>query len=216
MKKFFAFSFFAAAMVAAAVSFVGCKKHPIEVFNPSHVTRIEGTIAEGMDYLSVDGGPYTMKLNVRDMEAYASVTVASCALEANGSFSMGLPESLGPNLLTSYFNEMEGLALSNINIKTSPLQGVELSVYDDDGRLIGDVSYGNQDGWAEMIFADSDCDISGTASFTTDDGFTLNDKYNLNLKRGWNWVYLYDDGPNFDIRTEIPSDARYHLGIYVE
>jgi hypothetical protein len=226
MRKSFGFLFAAgiAAASIAAGALTGC-----EDVNPgggrhvtypvySHVTRLKGVVEDDFGVLDRETGPFTVKFKVFGDDS-GFVEVASCSLSADGAFSMELPESLEANLLrVPPFEEEAGITVSDGNVKTSAMfGGAWLDIYDGEGRFIGDISYSSpSEGRGVIVFADGDCTISGSVTFN-DDGRPITDTYGLNLKRGWNWLFAYDGyGADMHLRTKIPSDARYYLGIRVE
>jgi hypothetical protein len=203
---------FAATVVMMAGAMTGCEKPDSGEYPTSHVTRLEGIVTEGMDMIAHETKPFSLKLRVYGGGYPGFGEVASGSLSADGAFSMELPYSVDAALLElGIFGGMEGLTVSNPGTKT--VFGIELGVFDGEGISLGTIEYGSWGNRGMLIFADGDCTISGTyIEQNVDATITCY----LNLKRGWNWVFSYnDDWPNTGIRTEIPSDARYYLSVPV-
>jgi hypothetical protein len=232
MKKNFGILFAAvAAMFVAAVGclFVGCDDGDLkggggDGYNPyptyGHVTQLEGTVIDEYGALGRETGPFTVKLCVPDHENYTDVPVASCPLSADGSFSLELPESIDPALYwNAYFAEpAEGVTVSDESANFTVLQGSGLWLYDGEGNECASVHYLSPEvGHGHIMYADRDCQISGTRTGEDGGGNIISDTYYLKFKKGWNWWFMHDgENGNVSLRTEIPSDAGYYLGVFQE
>jgi hypothetical protein len=96
--------------------------------------------------------------------------------------------------------------------------GAWFDIYNGEGEFIGDISYTSRlAGHGSIVFVDGDCTVLGSVTFEDGDGNPITDTYSLYLKRGWNWLFAYDGNrPGVHVRTEIPSDTGYYLGVFQE
>jgi hypothetical protein len=218
MKKLIAFCAAAAVLVGVAGAFTACET-PTENTNISHVTRLSGTIDDVDTGFFSEGDPYTLKLEVPvpESELGEVETVASCPISEGGVFSLDLPETIDQSLLmTSLFKDESSIAMSDPGLKTSLIWSVDLAVFDGGDQWTGHVYYSASGGNLSIIYADRDCRVSGRVTFPTegpDGSEMLSDTYDLNLKRGWNWILSEDRGSNFHLVTKIPTGAKFYLSI---
>uniref|UniRef100_S0DFM4 Uncharacterized protein n=2 Tax=termite gut metagenome TaxID=433724 RepID=S0DFM4_9ZZZZ len=227
-----------AIFIAAIIALIsaGCGK----VENPdggatSHITRLSGKIAGTIDdqgtrisgvvdddlwVLAGKTGPFTIKVKVYGIAGTPPATVASGPLAEDGTFSVELPATVDEGLLIDPgYSDQTGIVMSDTGLRTCPPQQTMLYIYDGADHNIGTVGYYSPDtARGDLLYADRDCTVRGTISFTPEgEEAVFTDTYDYNLRRGWNWIFIYDDErPDFTIRTKIPSDARYYMSGWIE
>ncbi|MDR0830806.1 MAG: hypothetical protein LBN95_11965 [Prevotellaceae bacterium] len=134
----------------------------------------------------------------------------------NGGFTITLPKQIDERLLEegdfSYLEEYYGgkVTVSNKNFKTTIVE--EFEAYKNNKRVGYFVYYYasmTSEGYAVYMFVDSDVKITGTISESEEwDGRVYTDEeiYDINLKEGWNAVYmLYSEVGNSERTTYSTS-----------
>ena len=220
MKKFFAFNLFAAAMIAAAVSFVGCDPPGGGGITPygetvtvvGDMTQISGTIANIEDLDGIDG--LSLRLidweDVEGSREMAPVVLSSTAIAADGSFTLSLPATMKTKNMYPVSEELDapGVTISNPDVL---LGGGDLYIYSGETR-VGHVNY---EGYHYTASSETDVDaglvfVSGNVTATGSGGESGERYvYDISLKGGWNWNYLVeeytDDEDIMTVTTTLPA-----------
>jgi Bacterial Ig-like domain len=128
-------------------------------------------------------GAASLTAITNDSATLPPITVATGQIEANGSFSLTLPETLEEGLLTSSQTRCEGVTATPSSFNVAQVNSLDVVK---DGRRIGELRHASSldlfgSSIAAYIYVDRDVKIIGTCQA---DGFSYN--YNLDLKKGWN------------------------------
>ena len=126
----------------------------------------------------------------------------------NNGFTLELPKTLSAKYLFLISEDApSGITISDKNVKIYVLE--DISGYDKDDDEIGyfylEEEKGDNEYYTSWIYSDRDVTIKGQ-----DDG----DKYNLQLKKGWNVVYDSYTDNGFSLMSEKPSGVNYSWNFY--
>lgn len=195
--------------LALTVVFASCEG-PIE--NPAgYVTELVGMIDNMAEAVPPEAGPCTLKLQVYDTGGEMFVPIASGSVSDDGTFSIELPATLDPTMLAPMFYDgYEGVTIS---APETQMAAASFHLYDRDGQRIGNVIYRSnaQRGGGSLQFYDRDCTVTGSLTVFGGIFEPRADSYELNLKKGWNWVFSYpnENDNNYALITKIPADAGF-------
>jgi hypothetical protein len=145
----------------------------------------------------------------KDEDEYVELARATYS---NGGFTLQLPETVSDAYLWSLkeWADDEGLKVSNPNVKTVDFDDTHINAYKL-GEYAGTFVYLNApaDSYSDsggLMYVTDDVIITGSIK----DG-SFEEKYSLNLKKGWNFVYGIESGNNTDvITTAAPSGMKWY------
>jgi hypothetical protein len=119
---------------------------------------------------------------------------------SNGGFTLKLLESVDDRYLQPGTDELpEGLTISNPDVK---IGFVTIVAYDESGAEIGSFELYSEDYEGILLYADGNVSVTGSSAY--DDERT----YNLQLKKGWNTVYVVGDD---EATTQTPSRLKWYF-----
>ena len=185
------------ACLSVFCTFMGCKKDKDEEIAPSNpVAKIEATSIQ-----SEVSGVATVK--AVSPEGYEVVSSAY-----SGKFTLVLPETL-PENKTEALGSVSGVKVSNPSVRVLDVYSV--TGYSTEGKPVGEFIYGKAESatvvtTAVYRYADGDVTVTGKLQYE-DDGKSYTDNYNINLKKGWNMMYItyLTTGNTFTITTSPKS-----------
>jgi hypothetical protein len=141
----------------------------------------------------------------------------------DGGFTLTLPENLSSQDLGPFDDDdfHYSIKISNENVKYG---WAFLEAYKS-GRYVGDFYLKSGDWEGYPVYADGDVSITGTYTETEEyDGYTRTDteKYNVNLKKGWNIVYEKGQGTEngttytytYEATTTAPVGVKWYFESY--
>ena len=124
---------------------------------------------------------------------------------ANGKLTVTLDATVGSSNLSRISDDTPpGVTVSNPNVK-----GVSVYVYVySSGAIAGELSYGTAECESSITYVDDDVSLTGSFMATEAEiPFTLT--YDVNLKKGWNIVYISTSGTSVTITTTAPQGAKW-------
>jgi hypothetical protein len=185
---------YAAALMAAGTLFAACGNKDED--GDKGASAISGHIT-----VKVDGGSDldidSVKLNLGDY-------VISSAAYANGEFTLEF-SSVDDNVnwfftIAQYMPN--GITVSDANVKTPNVEA-SLSAYKS-GSEVGSFHYGTAEWNGGFMYVNGDVNITGTG---VNEGVTMT--YNVDLKKGWNFVYDKTTENARETTTQTPAGARW-------
>lgn len=211
-------------LVIAAVSMalVACGKEEASG-KKGGFTSLSGTI----EYMPTGAEKYELKLYLilespDPMVAETRIAVATCDVAANGTFSLGLPETVNEDYLINLDDvdilDSPDMIFSNPDAK---VVRVSISLYGDD-HYMDDLVYVSvvirklekQTTLASPIYCDSDCTVTGSSDL---DGIQAS--VNISLVKGWNWIVIntkeeliYSSG---SITSKRPTQTKWYLKDFI-
>jgi hypothetical protein len=143
--------------------------------------------------------------------------VLASAEYKNGGFSLTLPESVNDRYLDPFDEDYipEAIKISNWDVKTG---WIYLEAYNTADVNVG-YFYHKTGGWeGELVYASGNVSITGSYTEEDDDGDTRTEKYNLNLKKGWNIVYANEtktgNAYTLESTSTTPAGAKWYFYAY--
>ena len=165
----------------------------------------DGTITADV----VNGNDYnTIISKVEVVSGHAEIDPIAEGDYQDGGFTLTLPSTFDDQYLMDitelFFDENpENFVISDESARTLPLFDENFKAYNEDGELVGNFIYVNEDDdgaltYAAFFYVDRDVDITGTVDFDPDI-YT----FSMSLKEGWNIVYItqYDEN-TFEITSK--------------
>jgi hypothetical protein len=207
MKRFFVPVMFA----ALAVAFVACDENGgnDNGENGNENGTTVNTVSGKITNKPADDKQYELKLMYSADNVFASTTVAD-----DGSFSFELPETVDTDILAlaSEIIADDRIALSNENIRITGFGDLYWEVWLDGSYTGNDVNFDKYDNATEtgvtgnLIYADG----NGTATGTYN---TVNETYiyDLDVKKGWNWMYVIEQLEGGHVTVTYTTDAQTGL-----
>ena len=191
MKKFCLFSMM--LCLSACLVFTSCDKDK-DNENPSGgaVSKIEGTVVNGDDY-DVDVIKGLVEYSVGT--TWSEVEIASSDFISN-KFSIDLPATLDDKYLELFSNDFKGANLSDENVKSVflNLDGYKSNKYVEylDYVRMPDISATKITFYYSVyMYVDRDVNVTGT-NVVGESSYEYTEKFNMNLKKGWNLMYMTD------------------------
>ncbi|MDR2937990.1 MAG: hypothetical protein LBU92_03515 [Prevotellaceae bacterium] len=191
----------------ALILFTGCRKNEDEIAT-SNVSTINAVVLEGNDSIAV------VKLLVNGIEVAKSDY-------CNGGFSINLPENIDSELKPFASDIPQGYKVSNRNAQ---FVNATLAAYNKNDKQIGKFNYlcyelviNNGELYyvlayeSGLNYLDSDVIVTGSEREADGDYTSIN----VNLKKGWNFVYSSGWRPNpegghtNELTTERPSGTQW-------
>jgi hypothetical protein len=169
-----------------------------------------------------NGASYSGKIDIVKAEIYSEsdneyVPLVSVPYNS-GVFTINLPANVGAQHLSPPFedeDEMQGLTVSNPNVKGG---SVDLDAYKSNSEI--GLFYLETGDWeGSLIYVDGNLNITGSHT-ETGDGWTETLKYNYNLRKGWNIVYVKETSKgnnSYDVEftTQVPGgEAKWYFHEY--
>ena len=211
------FSFVLLAVLA--VTFAGCNKDDDKgdgssVVSGNKITVTVAGVGDKVDNVRVELY-YEYYDSEYDYESYDYEVIAEAEFK-NNTFTVELPATLDSKFLHSITEdyEGEGVNISNPDAKIS--DELDFEAYKG-SNYVGYFYYENYEGdnqtdvW--IVYADRDVSITGTYSYEYS---SYTQRYNVNLKKGWNYVsdvlisgnkeegnYIYEES------TSIPAGVKW-------
>ncbi len=191
-------------IAATALVLVACGKDKNE--GPDHsggYTSISGTIQNMPD----DAESYTLKAIVDGDED--DLSVATCDVAANGSFSLQLPAAVADAYLENAGSNIpDGIEISDPNAKIGMLW---LELYAD-GEYMDDLVYASFSGAlpeisisiATPVYSTSNFKMTGSGVTEVFDFDDVEMSMDMRFVKGWNWMVLSVNG---NITTETFSGS---------
>jgi len=208
MSRSCIFKFFA-AIIAASIVFSGCDKDKDDDSGGNTASQIIAKVENASKYSDV----IKVKLTAWDYTAGKDDVLVTVDFK-NGGFTLDLPETLAAKYLASFeatfYRDEDEVNQLNISNKNAKMTLAEIEGFDADDESVTYFVYGKEDNnsstVAYYIYSDSDVDISGTIK-TTDDEYDWedNENYSLNLKKGWNVIYLIEYDSTYKDGKEISN-----------
>jgi len=188
-------SYLIIAVISLTTAFTSCTDD--NKSSSSGFTKLDVKVENGNQYnSSID----VVKLMAEDEDEF--YTELASGTYTNGGFSINLP-SVENNLLSTLFDEEDeedvvfDLKISNKSVKGG---SADLGAYKDESA-VGYFWYGKMKGdecVAEgmLVYVNGDVTIKGTVTYRDDyddEIYTRIAKYNVSLKKGWNYMFATGD-----------------------
>ncbi|MDR3327770.1 MAG: hypothetical protein LBT04_06575 [Prevotellaceae bacterium] len=204
-KKCLSFGWLLLAAVCG-VGFSSCK--PEKVIKPDEPVKsyeLNITVENGSMYSSIID---TVKAFMEgDQEDVALATAGY----NNGVIKLQLPLTISEGLFSYSDFFPEGLTVSNPNVKLNILY---IEAYKNDS-YVGDFYYALESYTQEIdgtyMYSDTDCSIQGTLE---DEEFEGLISININLKAGWNLVYIIEQSERAEFTTTPQSGLKWFFSDY--
>ena len=218
MKRFL----FSAAVLCATLGFTSCDPDKGKITDDF---TINATVANGSDANQVDEVRAMSYIYGEDIpvdydndgeidwyeNGEGEDIIIATAPFTNGGFKMTLPKTIDERLLSSMSDVPPGITVSNQNLKAASIE--EFVAFKNDLRVgefwcVGFGFQGEVESRLNYTFADRDCKISGSSTETYWE-YTYIDNYDIDLKKGWNIIYMTqieeDNTYTFNLTTQKPS-----------
>jgi len=133
---------------------------------------------------------------------------------SNGGFTITLP-TIPLDQLTAI--TIPGLIISDNN--TRIYEATFIRGLDSEGNLVGELHHikeeENSFAGANFIYVDRDVTITGLL-FIDDEGYFVSEgdfplRWNVSLKKGWNWMYFTTDETGAEMSTRAVSGMRWYF-----
>ncbi|MDR0687335.1 MAG: hypothetical protein LBF55_01445 [Prevotellaceae bacterium] len=134
---------------------------------------------------------------------------------ANGGFTLRLQDSVDAKYLEAMFerdseNEFSGATVSNPDVK-----GIFPTIYGyQSGELIAYLfAYSSTDGSVigQLVYVDGNVLVKGSGTESYDDGGAFSYTLNLDMKRGWNMMYMGANANGVEVTTTSPTNIAWAL-----
>ena len=188
--------------LSACLVFTSCDKDK-DNENPSGgtVSKIEGTVVNGSDYDVdaiiglVEGERYFVETGYGGYWTRDEVEITSSNF-SNNKFSIDLPATLDDKYLELFSNDFKGANLSDENVKSVflNLDGYKSNKYVEylDYVRMPDISATKITFYYSVyMYVDRDVNVTGT-NVVGESSYEYTEKFNMNLKKGWNLMYMTD------------------------
>jgi hypothetical protein len=201
-KRFFRTAF---VCLFAVVALCSCNKDDNNGNNGSTSVIVNNTITATVEYGSSYKDKVDSVIAIIDGNNYKTAN----SVYNDGKFTLKLLSPIGDTLLGKFFNDSipAGVIESDTTVKTGD---VHIHAHKA-GKRSGTFYHGTTEWTSRLVYSNKNVTITG--STTRDDKHT--EKYDVNLKKGWNIVYEKDiDKGDSEITTQMPDNAKWYYEDY--
>ncbi|MDR2026337.1 MAG: hypothetical protein LBQ01_02105 [Prevotellaceae bacterium] len=169
--------------------------------------------------VAVENNNYNSLIDMVQLGVYndADDIALASADYANGGFTINLPESLNSQYLESLGDTPSGITVSDSKVKTGYAY-LEACI---SNSTVGLFYSGTGEWEGELIYVDGDLSITGTHTDTEEYygvTYTVTERYNMNLKKGWNIIYSKETESentySVEVISAVPPGAKWYYGPY--